>query len=173
MSPEVDALSLRLATEGDDEAISEVHVAGWMWAYRGQLPDAFLEGISVERRRNLWRATLAAPDSDVRVWVAQIAGRIVGFAAAGPSREGAGAELMAIYLLEDVAGSGVGGSLLERVTADLVERGFREACLWVLGSNARARSFYEKAGWKPDGTSKTEHVGEVELREVRYRRALA
>jgi RimJ/RimL family protein N-acetyltransferase len=44
----------------------------------------------------------------------------------------------------------------------------------VLRTNARARRFYEKAGWAPDGTTKTDTIGDgtVELVEVRYRRTL-
>jgi hypothetical protein len=39
----------------------------------------------------------------------------------------------------------------------------------VLEINARARRFYEIAGWWADGTTKTEQRSGVELREVRYR----
>jgi hypothetical protein len=42
----------------------------------------------------------------------------------------------------------------------------------VLETNARARRFYEIAGWMADGGTKVEHRGEVELREIRYRRTL-
>lgn len=54
----------------------------------------------------------------------------------------------------------------------LADAGFAEAYLWVLGSNARARRFYEIGGWAADGGTKVERRGEVELREVRYRRDL-
>jgi ribosomal protein S18 acetylase RimI-like enzyme len=48
-------------------------------------------------------------------------------------------------------------------------RGFDEAVLWVLETNERARRFYEKAGWKTDGQTKTEERGPVVLNDVRYR----
>jgi hypothetical protein len=54
----------------------------------------------------------------------------------------------------------------------LAEGGFTAATLWVLGTNVRARRFYEIAGWVADGAVKTDHRGDVELREVRYRRTL-
>jgi len=47
---------------------------------------------------------------------------------------------------------------------------YREAVLWVLEGNARARSFYQAHGWWPDGAVKTEQRGEALLNEVRYRR---
>lgn len=46
------------------------------------------------------------------------------------------------------------------------------ATLWVLETNERARRFYEIAGWLPDGATKTEMRGSVELREVRYHASL-
>lgn len=51
--------------------------------------------------------------------------------------------------------------------------GMRGAILWVLESNARARRFYERAGWRPDGGTKIESRGEIELHEVRYRAVIA
>ena len=54
----------------------------------------------------------------------------------------------------------------------LTETGFSAATLWVLETNARARRFYESAGWAADGATKTDRRGDIELREVRYRRAL-
>jgi hypothetical protein len=42
--------------------------------------------------------------------------------------------------------------------------------LWVLEGDARARRFYEIAGWVADGTERTSEVFGVTVREVRYRR---
>jgi hypothetical protein len=64
-----------------------------------------------------------------------------------------------------------------RRTAD---EGYREAILWVLAGNERARRFYEAAGWTLDGAQKTEHIGGAgaaagagtTVTEVRYRRTL-
>jgi hypothetical protein len=48
--------------------------------------------------------------------------------------------------------------------------GFAESVLWVLPGNARARRFYEIAGWVADGTERTADVFGVTVPEVRYRR---
>jgi len=53
-----------------------------------------------------------------------------------------------------------------------VDNGFTAVVLWVLETNARARRFYEVAGFAPDGGEQVETFGAVPLREVRYRRAL-
>ena len=54
----------------------------------------------------------------------------------------------------------------------LAQRGFREATLWVLDTNERARRFYETDGWRLDGTDKRDAIGEMQVKEVRYRRPL-
>jgi hypothetical protein len=37
----------------------------------------------------------------------------------------------------------------------------------VLSSNSRARDFYERMGWRPDGRTRVETIG-VEVEETRY-----
>jgi RimJ/RimL family protein N-acetyltransferase len=44
------------------------------------------------------------------------------------------------------------------------------ALLWVLEDNPRARRFYERAGWAPDGVRKAEERLGVRAAEVRYRK---
>jgi len=41
-----------------------------------------------------------------------------------------------------------------------------EAILWVAEANGRARSFYEREGWKEDGETRESALGP---RELRYR----
>ncbi|OKI00857.1 hypothetical protein A6A06_18300 [Streptomyces sp. CB02923] len=50
--------------------------------------------------------------------------------------------------------------------------GFRALCLWVLKGNARARRFYECAGFRADGAEEADEVAGVAVPEVRYRRPL-
>jgi L-amino acid N-acyltransferase YncA len=148
------SIALRLARPEDARAIAEVHVGSWRHAYRGLLPAGYLDRLSVDEREASWREALASDAAGAVV--AEAEGRIVGFASFGPSRdedaaEGVG-EVPAIYVDPEVLGAGVGRTLLAEATARLREAGFRRATLWVLEANARARRFYEKAGWAWDGT---------------------
>jgi ribosomal protein S18 acetylase RimI-like enzyme len=175
-------MTLRQATADDVDAIAELHVEAWRWAYRGHMPASLLDGLSVERRAAMWRGLLAAPETQTRVWLAERDGRLLGFCATGPSQDtgdtgDAGdpsltAQVTAIYLREDAAGTGVGRELLRQATQDLRQREFRAAVLWVLDSNARARRFYEIAGWRPDGATKIVRQDDVDLAHVRYARDL-
>jgi len=46
---------IRSATVEDAIGIAEAHVASWQTAYRGLLPQALLDGLSVERRTTQWQ----------------------------------------------------------------------------------------------------------------------
>lgn len=160
-------VTLRPATPADARGIAEVHVEGWRWAYRGLLPDALLDGLSIDEREEMWRAGLAHRDPRSGCVVAEDdEGRIVGFVgfglpeddptalgAAPPGRGDELGEVHAIYLREHARGMGIGRELFETAAAQLRSAGFRQAFLWVLWSNRLARRFYEKAGWRWDGTT--------------------
>jgi len=60
---------------------------------------------------------------------------------------------------------------MDRVLALLADERYQRAVLWVLADNARARRFYERAGFAPDGaTSILAGLGGV--LELRYSREL-
>jgi GNAT superfamily N-acetyltransferase len=151
---EPESLLIRPATPGDARSVAEVHVGSWRHAYRGMLPDEYLDRLSVDEREAMWHEAFA--DGTSGAFVAEMDGGIAGFASFAPSRdddasEGVG-EIPAIYVAPSELGRGVGRELLAAATRALREGGYRRATLWVLEANARARRFYEKAGWNWDGT---------------------
>lgn len=174
MTPNASDLSLRLADPRDAAAIAALHLRAWQWAYAGLIPSAYLGGLSsrLAERERLWRGWLTPP-SDARTWVAEKAGRIVGFVTVGPSGDPDATEqtgeVRALYLDPDVVGTGLGRALFTRAQDDLRQHGSDDATLWVLDTNARARRFYAAAGWQPDGATRTERIGGVDLLERRYR----
>ncbi len=162
---------VRPAGPEDAQAVAAVHVRSWQAAYRGFLPDEVLDGLSVERRAEMWRAYLSEP-SRTRMWVAEAPGGVVGFVAAGPEdppEEEGTAEVYAIYLEPDRFRRGVGTALLHRAVAELRAAGFRQAVLWILDGNEGARRSYEARGWHADGTTKVDVMEGLELAQVRYR----
>lgn len=164
---------IREGEPADAEAIAGIHVRSWQATYRGQLTDEYLDGLTVEDRLERHRHALEHPPPEYRMWVAEDAGRIAGFAVTGRSQdadadEGTG-ELYAIYLEPDRVGTGLGRTLFEHAIDDLRARGYRTVTLWVLETNDRARRFYERAGWSTDGAATSERV-DCEMRPtVRYR----
>ncbi|WP_241777919.1 GNAT family N-acetyltransferase, partial [Streptomyces sp. CT34] len=116
--------------------------------------------------------------------VAERAGEVVGWVALGPARdadiapEGGGpsgsrlpvGELPALYVEPGLIGTGVGRELLAAGTDRARASGFGTLCLWVVRGDLRARRFYERAGFVPDGAAEAYEVGGRSVPELRYRR---
>ncbi|MFF8378689.1 GNAT family N-acetyltransferase [Streptomyces sp. NPDC015661] len=164
-------MSIREACPEDAAAVAVVHVRSWRAAYRGLVPDRYLDALDTEERTAVWRERLTAPDRPAVLVATGGDGRVVAFSCVRPCPDGT-AELAALYALPEVWGTGVGRALLAASTEALVAAGFREAALWVFAGNARGRRFYEAGGWRPDGTAVREETGGRVLEELRYRRDL-
>ncbi|WP_329050665.1 GNAT family N-acetyltransferase [Amycolatopsis sp. NBC_01488] len=153
---------IRPATVADAAVIGEIHVASWQAAYAGLMPDDFLAGLSASSRAESWARLIG---DGGQVLVAEQDGVVAGFAAYGDGR------LYALYLLPEYWGRGLGRALHDRVVEDLSGD---SAVLWVLSTNERAKAFYVRQGWAPDGAAQTETIddGRVTLEELRFRRPL-
>jgi GNAT superfamily N-acetyltransferase len=171
-------VQVRPARAEDAADLAQVHVLAWQGAYRGQLPDAHLENLSVERLTGFWRTTVEAqPDSGQMCLVLTQGERLTGFAQLGPSRDadasGRTGELEAINLRPESWGAGGGQLLMAASLSWLRVAGFDRATLWVLTTNERARRFYEAGGWTADEREKADQIGGARIVEVRYARELA
>jgi GNAT superfamily N-acetyltransferase len=158
--------SIRAAVLNDAAAIAYVHVESWRTTYAGIVPDAYLVSLDEALRAKLWREWLVG---ETVVQVAEMQGRVVGFAHGGPNREPlekCDAELYSIYLLKEAQNRGIGAALLQAMAAALVERNLKSMSVWVLEQN-RSRGFYEKSGAHL-AASKVIDVGGAKLMEVAY-----
>ncbi|MEU5612938.1 GNAT family N-acetyltransferase [Streptomyces sparsogenes] len=174
----MDGVRVREMTEADIDAVAAVRVRGWQAAYRGLIPQAHLDGMSVEQDACRRREFFSRGMGDVVNVVAETGtGEVVGWACFGPYRDrdlpSGDAELYALYVRPDLVGAGIGGLLLTESVARLSERGFPRLRLWVLAGNDRARRFYERAGFAPDGGTEAYEAEGVSVPEVRYARELA
>ncbi|MFI8519664.1 GNAT family N-acetyltransferase [Streptomyces sp. NPDC085481] len=170
-------MPIRVALPSDAPAIAAVHVRSWQSAYRGLVPAPYLAGLDVGERTEVWRERLSAPGAPVVLVAEGDAPDVVAFACFRPWPDGGldaavTAEVSALYALPEVWGRGVGRALLAATVAAMAAAGFRDAGLWVLEGNVRARAFYEAAGWRPDGASAREETGGRLLTEIRYRAGL-
>ncbi|MGH9010932.1 MAG: GNAT family N-acetyltransferase [Acidimicrobiia bacterium] len=177
--------TVRPARPEDSEALGRVHIAAWQAAYRGLMPGAFLDALDPAARAKRWRAALLEGPGDGRyraegfealtLVIEGDDGQVAGIGVVGPPRRtepsGVG-ELWMINLEPAVWGSGLGTQLLAVATDELRRAGYVEAVLWVLAANHRARRFYEREGWKPDGTEITDGARGFPVTELRYRRSL-
>lgn len=166
-------------TELEDlDACGEIHVRSWQVAYRGLLPDDYLDAMDVGASQARWRELFAPGGAagPIQLVAVDDDGKLAGFAsggpALGPDEAGLGG-LYAIYLAPERFGQGVGRALMAAATDGLRDLGFAEAVLWVMPGNVRARLFYERAGWVCDETTKSETIRGADVDEIRYRRSLA
>ena len=77
-----------------------------------------------------------------------------------------------MYVDPESYGGGIGRMLMAEARRRLVADGFPEAILWVLQGNDRARGFYERERWLPDGTSRVEQPYGIVSNVDRFRRKL-
>ena len=156
--------TLRPAVPADAEAGAAMHAACWREAYGPYAdPDRLAERLAdTDRWVSAWTKHLI--DGPPRV-LAEVDGELVGFSVVGPSRDEDGAtpyELYAIYVRAAHWGSGLGQRLWEAVRPD------GPCSLWVLEDNERARGFYARNGFRPDGAREHyDDLGAWEIRMVR------
>jgi ribosomal protein S18 acetylase RimI-like enzyme len=172
MVEDVIEVTIRPATPDDAERIAAVHIASWREAYRGVVPEEYLAALDEPAEADRWRARLSALDRGHAVWVAEDEDGIVGFSYLGPSRDEDAdrttMEIYSIYLDPHAWGRGVARELM-RTTLGAVPAG-AAVTLWALDTNERARHFYRRSGFTPDGGEKMEEFGGKHLKEIRYRR---
>lgn len=157
-----DGVVLRPARPEDAEALAHLHLDVWDDAYTGLMPQQILDERreKADERVERWRAILAEHHGNL---LAVGPDGLIGFAAAGEGRDNdvdTGLELMALYVRAAWWGTGVGYALFEAAVGD------RAAYLWVLASNERAIRFYERQGFRLDGT-RDEHDEGLHVRMVR------
>ncbi len=157
-------MSVRPATAADVRAADAVRVAGWKQAYRGLVPQSFLDRLAVTDARVAW-LTDRLEESAVQTLVAVEDEGVVGMAVHGPCRDEdlpGLHELYALYVLPSCWRRGTGTALLAGCGPVDV--------LWVLEGNLRGRTFYERHGFRADGTATTLDL-DAPVVEVRYRLA--
>ncbi|MGW0833841.1 N-acetyltransferase family protein [Streptomyces prunicolor] len=169
-------LQIRPMTLADCDRVSEIRVLGWQFAYRGLMPQPFLDALSATADAERRRARFGQGDGSVVNLVASVGDEIIGWAALGPYRDDelrtGDAELYAIYLDPQHVSTGAGRALMQEALRQCAALGHNRVYLWVVRGNARARRFYERAGFRTDGAEEPYEVEGVSVPEVRYVREL-
>lgn len=166
---------VRHARKADAKVIAAVHVETWQKAYKGQVPQHYLDSLDPKARQKSWAELLASPD--ILTLVAETKGEIseiVGFCSLVRSRDADASattgEISTIYVLPSHWRRRVGHSLMRRTESIAKERGYNELTAWVLETNKLARGFYETIQFSQDGTRKLDTSLGVPLVMIRYRK---
>jgi GNAT superfamily N-acetyltransferase len=177
-------LDIRAGSVADAAEIRRVRRESWIAAYTGIIDGAAIDRATAEPPPD---RPVPDPPPHVRTLVA-VGGddpAVIGFASFGPERAVVSAsypavpqaggstalpgELYALYVTPSRWSTGIGRALMGSALAALNEAGHPRVVLWVLADNARARRFYERAGFTPDGVTNilTGLGGVLELRYAR------
>ena len=159
-------MEIRYINENDDlYAISDIYEQSWKYAYKGMIPQSYLDSIP----RGRWVNGIGkAGNTDL---VMGENGRLIGTAricASRWERYKDWGEVVSIYLLPDNIGKGCGRQLFERCNDELRRMGYNRIMLWVLEENVRARRFYERNGFTANGDFLDDNIGGKDMREIMY-----
>ena len=159
-------MEIRYITPSDDRnAISRIYARSWRSAYRGIVPQEYLDSLKDDG----W-----AGNPDIPGWRTMVCvedGGYIGTSTFCGDRSGrypGWGEIVSIYLLPEHMGKGLGRMLMESVLAEMRKQGYADVYLWVLEDNLPARGFYENLGFVDSGESMTENIGGKELHVLRY-----
>jgi ribosomal protein S18 acetylase RimI-like enzyme len=160
---------VRAARPADAGAIARVQHETWRTAYAGILPLDVITRHTDGRSAAAWQRSLARESGESVTWIAERAGKIIGFASCGPARvgiEGLDGEIFALYVLQPEQRRGVGRELVRACARHFVRHAIFGMFLWVLKAN-RARLFYETLGGEVVG-EKVERLGKHDFTEIAY-----
>jgi GNAT superfamily N-acetyltransferase len=135
----VSAPVVRPATDEDAGAVASIWRDGWRDGHLGLVPD---ELAAVRTDESF---STRAADRVADTTVAVVDGEVAGFIMV------AGDEAEQVYVSSRHRGTGVAGTLLAEAERQVRANGHDVAWLAVVEGNGRARSFYERMGWRDEG----------------------
>jgi ribosomal protein S18 acetylase RimI-like enzyme len=150
-------IEIRPATAEDAAAIADLHQRSWRSAYRGLLPDSYLDGPAGDRLAAQWSTAFGRDEPRRVILVAMAPDGIAGFVAAWPKAPEK-ALIDNLHVAPGRRGGGLGRRLLGEAAAELRRQGFRAAFLEVIEGNHGARGFYRRLGGR-EGELFVEPIG--------------
>jgi len=171
-------MPIRTATPDDAASIGAIRVAAWQAAYRGAMPNAYLDALDPGANLEWLRAALGAEPAPFTLRVADWEGRPMAFSIVGKPRYAVAdpestMELWALNVHPQHWRRGAGQQLVQQALVDARAQGLAAIELWCIHSNTAARRLYEACGFRASGAARTtSHLTSHPLQEVAYRRAV-
>ncbi|MGH7739586.1 MAG: GNAT family N-acetyltransferase [bacterium] len=169
------SFKIRPGQFSDVPAISKAYAQAWRETYQGTAPPAFVDGMTEAAAAGLFQESFRPNRYCYFLYVAEVEGRIVGFADGGKERsrpESGEGELYAIYLLREFQGKGVGRELFRASLVQLNRSELSPVVVWVLEENPH-RKFYESLGGTLGLDRKKLKVQEAGITLIPYRWTLS
>jgi GNAT superfamily N-acetyltransferase len=145
-----DMIELRAAQLSDAADIASLHAKSWQQTYRGIFSDHFLDNEVEDERAQVWHQRLAFPDARQRVLVAEVDGKLVGFACILIDDDPTfGTLLDNLHVADGYRNTGVGKQLMQRAASYITKEARNlKMYLWVYVKNTNAVKIYDYLGGK-------------------------
>ncbi len=160
---------VKRATVQDVKIISYIHASSWKSAYRGIIPQRYLDELQDDFWVNAFQGWIEANTvTALLIYDQELA---VGCIAYGKSRDkklSEWGEIVSIYLLPAYFGKGYGHKLLKAALDDLKIAGYNDVYLWVLENNEAAKKFYERNGFVFNNEKYSFAIMGKPLQDMRY-----
>ena len=136
-----------ITTETEMDEKGYVHWKSWHETYKDIMPDDYLKSITLEKCIKM------AHKFPQNTLLLKSDGNVVGFSCIGKNCDTENTnEIIAIYLLKEYQGKGLGYALMNKSLSMLPPNA--RIILWVLNDNEKAINFYKKVGFDFNGNKK-------------------
>jgi ribosomal protein S18 acetylase RimI-like enzyme len=135
---------IRPSQSSDAQTMSRIYVKTWRDTYLSVIPFDYLFGMSASRQEQAFINELGS--NQIVSFVAEDAGRVVGFITGGPERNKDdiyNGEVYTLYVLKQFQRRGIGGKLVSALVTRLDQNGIYSMLVRVLKLNPYRR-FYQK-----------------------------
>lgn len=159
---------LQPATSADAQLIARMHEQSWASAYRGILPDDFLDREMSAERETHWHARfeeLAAGAGEVLIAIQD--DQPIGFVCLVAPDENGSVLVDNLHALPGAKGTGLGTAMLGFAAKWARDRAATSLHLFVLEPNVAAIGFYESRGWQLAGRE-DDTMGGIDIIALRY-----
>jgi GNAT superfamily N-acetyltransferase len=162
---------LRPATSADVPLIARMHADSWASAYRGILPDAYLDHEVRAERAAYWPDRMKAIEAGAGLVLIAETGESpavpVGFMCVLEPDEAGSVLVDNLHALPGHKGAGTGTLMLATAQDWARGHGARQLHLSVLEANLPAIRFYESRGWRLTARE-DDHMAGIDLKSLTY-----
>ncbi|QEE15281.1 N-acetyltransferase family protein [Promethearchaeum syntrophicum] len=149
-------VSIRKAVVSDASAIASININTWKVAYKGIIPQDYLDSRSIVDKIPAWSQRIRNLGKNKKeMFVAEISSQyrtdIVGFSMGGRSSYDdydIDGDLNAIYILPKYWKQGIGTLLFNAIVKSFLDMNYKTMVIWALKDNS-ACNFYLKMGGIP------------------------
>lgn len=156
--------------------IAPLHARSWQSAYRGIMPDHFLDFVVEGERMAHWRRRVRElEEGNGEIFLARLNDEPVGFLCIEANEMAEtgieGAYVNNLHVLPHLKRQGIGTALLQHGAEWARRQGYKSMFLFVFEDNTDARAFYRADGWHTVDRMMSELPGgalAAELRLVKH-----